>query len=225
MIEILIAVTIILALSVIVTVMARGAKRKALQAAAMAPMRSVAIANMEFATENNGKINTLRWSGDPLAKEKGQFVGSSFWGRFIPYLFADVGERNQNKLKTELKGRLNNLFSTSNASTMTGTLLAGSKIYHDGSGLPVPYAFNDQLHQYNNWIRMNKVTDTSQIMYITYGFGMFNEADGERADPRPTDGSKPENNIYYLDNGRAMVSFLDGRVELIGAPIPARRFK
>lgn len=224
LIEVMIAVAIIAVLALVVSVMARNSKKKALEASAMGPMRQVAMANVAFSLDNHSKINTLKWKDDP-EEGTGGFVRNSFWGRLGPYLFPDVGETNQNKLKKELKLRLNSFFSTSDASKMTGTWLQGSKVYHDGSGLPVPFAFNDQLYQYNNWVRMNKVRDTSQIMYITYGFGIFNEADGQQADPRPTDGSKPSNNIYYLDNGKAMVSFLDGRVELIPAPIPTRRFQ
>lgn len=224
LIEVMIAIAIIAVLALVVSVMARNSKKKALEASAMGPMRQVAMANVQFAVENQSKINTLKWVGDPQ-EGKGGFVKNSFWGRLAPYLFADVAENNQNKLKQELKLRLNTLFATQDASKMTGTWLQGSKIYHDGSGLPIPFSFNSQLYQYNDWVRMNKVVDPSQIMYVSYGFGTFNEEDGQEATPRPTDGSKPDNNIYYLDNGKAMVSFLDGRVEMISTPIPTRRFK
>ena len=54
---------------------------------------------------------------------------------------------------------------------------------------------------------------------------MFNEADGQTYVPRPTDGSMPKNNIYYLESQSALAAFLDGHVESIQAPIPDRKFK
>jgi prepilin-type processing-associated H-X9-DG protein len=224
LVEILISITIIAILATLGFVIFKKAKQKALEAKAIAPMRSVAIVNAQFATENSGKINTLRWVGDP-EERKGGYVTNSFWGRMIPYLFPDVTTTSQSKLAKELKGRLNGLFGTSNCDKMTGTWMQGSPIYHDASTAPVPFAFNDELYDWNKWIRTNKVSDVSQIMYITYGFGLFNEADGQTATPRPPVGTQPTNNIYYLDNKKAMVGFLDGHVEFMNAPIPQRRFK
>lgn len=223
LVELMVTITIVVILVAIAFVAGSRVKKKALQAKALVPIRDVAMANAQFATENSGRINTLRWAGD---KEEGKpFVGNSFWGRLQPYLFPDLDSNNQKKLKEETSKRLDRLFDSTDADKMTGTWLQGSKIYHDASGLPVPFAFNDELYTWNDWENMNRVGGLSEIMYITYGFGIFNEADGKSYTPRPTDGSKPDNSIYYLDDGRAIVSFLDGHVERLTAPIPSRRFK
>jgi prepilin-type N-terminal cleavage/methylation domain-containing protein/prepilin-type processing-associated H-X9-DG protein len=223
LVELMVTITIVVILAAIAMVASSRVKKKALQAKALAPIRDVSMASAQYATENFGRINTIRWPGD---KEEGKpFVGNSFWGRLQPYLFPDLNSTNQGQMKNEISNRLDRLFSTKDADIMTGTLLQGSKIYHDSSGLPVPFAFNEELYTWNNWENTRKVGGLSEIMYITYGFGLFNEADGESYVPRPTDGSKPDNNIYYLDDGRAMVAFLDGHVESIAAPIPSRRFK
>ena len=108
---------------------------------------------------------------------------------------------------------------------MVGTVIHRSRIYHDGSGLPVPLAFNANLHKWGQFLKVSSFSDPSQILYAAYGFGMFNEADGQTYVPRPTDGSMPKNNIYYLESQSALAAFLDGHVESIQAPIPDRKFK
>ena len=190
-------------------------------------MRQVATANVAYSMENQSKVNTLKWVGDPQEGGRGGtggYVSNSYWGRLTPYLFSDLKTGNQSALARNIKLRLNGIFSSSNCDKMTGTVLEGSPIYHDGSTLPVPFAFNSQLYTWNNWERVNKATDAAQVMYITYGFGVFNEEDGQTAPPMPPAGSRPPNNIYWVDNGKAMVSFLDGHVEFLSAPIPTRRF-
>lgn len=59
------------------------------------------------------------------------------------------------------------------------------------------------------------------MIHATWRFGISNEADGQTADPMPP--ASPSNNISHVDNDKAMVSFLDGHLEFIGAPIPTRR--
>lgn len=218
LVEILVTIAIIIVLALLGVFVAKSAMEKAQQTKSIAAIRSVATANMQYATDNNARINTLKWQGDP--EEGKPFVGNSFWGRLSPYLFEHITTTSQGRLKNEIKDDLNRLFSTSDADKMTGTWLAGSKIYHDSSGLPVPFAFNDELYTWNKWVRTNQVPDVAEVMYITYGFGVFNEADGKSFTPRPTDGSKPDNNIYFLGNGKAVVSFLDGHVEMLSPPIP-----
>jgi prepilin-type processing-associated H-X9-DG protein len=222
LIEILVTIAIIMVLAVLGVIVAKSAMEKTQQTKSISAMRAVASANMQYATDNNSQINTLKWEGDP--EEGRPFVGNSFWGRLTPYLFDHITTNNQGQMKSEIKQSLNQLFSTSNCDKMTGTWLAGSKIYHDSSGLPVPFAFNDELYTWNEWVRTNQVPNLAEIMYITYGFGIFNEADGKSFTPRPTDGSKPENNIYYLENGKAAVAFLDGHVEMLSPPIPRHFF-
>jgi prepilin-type N-terminal cleavage/methylation domain-containing protein len=223
LVELLVTIVIIAVLASLGFVISRKALSKAAQTKAVNAMRQVAQANAAYSTENLGNINTLRWVGDP--KEGKPFVTNSFWGRFQPYLFAGSTTNNQGKLKDKLKQEIGQVFGTENASNMRKTVLDGSKIYHDGSGLPVPIAFNSNLYKWNKDIKVTQFGDPGNVLYAAYGFELFNETDGQAYVERPKDGSKPQNNIYYMDNRKALVSFLDGRVEMISPPMPARRFE
>ena len=71
--------------------------------------------------------------------------------------------------------------------------------------------------------KVSSIDDPSQTLYLTYGFGLFNETAGKAYVPIPKDKtSKP---IYYLQDRHAIVACLDGHVEMVAAPIPERRFK
>jgi prepilin-type processing-associated H-X9-DG protein len=108
---------------------------------------------------------------------------------------------------------------------MRKTILNGSKIYHDGSGLPVPIAFNSNLYPSRTVVKVTTFNDPAQILYAAYGYEMFDEVDGKTYVPRPTDNSVPANNLYYLENRNVIAAFLDGHVESLMAPIPDRKFK
>lgn len=222
LVELLVAIVIVAVLASIALAVGLKTQKKARETAALGAMRQVAAANGQYSVENMGKINTLRWVGDP--EEGRPFVGNSFWGRVQPYLFGQEQLGNQKNLARQIRQNLETLFDTRNASAMQGTMLQGSKIYHDGSGLPIPFAFNQELYQWNQWKNVSRVGNTAGVVYMTYGFGLFNEEDGREYVERPTDGSKPSNNIYFLDDKKAMVGFLDGHVEKVSTPIPARRF-
>ena len=224
LIEVLVVITIILVLATAIFMVTRSIKSKAYQANALNSLRQVAAFNVAYYTENNGDINTLRYPG--AAKEgKPNWVSDTFWGRLQPYMFPDISTSNQKTLNGELSLRLDQLFSTSDSGKMVNTVISGSKVYHDGSGLPVPFAFNTSLYEYTKFRKVSEFSDPSQILYFTYGFAMCDEADGRNADPRPLDGSKPTNNIYYMEDKAALATFLDGHVESLKAPIPDRRFK
>ncbi len=223
LVELMVTVVIVVVLAGLAVVVSRRALAKAAQAKAVSSLRQVASANVGYSTENQGNINTMRWLGDP--KEGRPYVGNSFWGRLQPYLFAGATTTNQKQLQGQIRQSLDQLFSTPDADTMKKTVLDGSRIYHDGSGLPVPIAFNSNLYQWNKDVKVTQFGDASNVIYAAYGFGMFDEQDGQTFTERPTDGSKPDNNLYYLDNGKALVAFLDGRIEFLAAPMPSRRFE
>jgi type II secretory pathway pseudopilin PulG len=225
LIEVLISITIIIALAVVVVMITSRIKDKANQANAMSSLRQVSSFNVAYSTENNGDINTMRWVGDPKEGGGGSWVSNSFWGRLQPYFFPDIAEKNQPKLKNEINLRLDQLFGTTDADKMAGTFLSGAKIYHDGSGLAVPFAFNQNLHTWGRFIKVSSVSDPSMVIYATYGFGFFNKQDGDSYEPIPKTNSVPNNNIYYLDSRKAMATFLDGRVELVSPPIPDRNLE
>lgn len=223
LVELMVTIVIVTVLAALAFVISRRALSKAAQTKAVNSMRQVAQANAAYSTENLGNINTLRWVGDP--KEGRPYVGNSFWGRVQPYMFTAPATNNQRRMATQFKEEIAQLFNTPDSDKMPKTVLAGSAIYHDGSGLPVPIAFNSNLYKWNKHTKVTQFGDPGNVLYATYGFGLFDADDGEAYVERPIDGSKPKNGIYYMDNRKAIVSFLDGRVELISPPMPARRFE
>lgn len=223
LVEVLVVITITAVLAAIVMVMTQRIRSSAYQANALSSLRQVGVFHVGYASENSGDINTLRWPGDP--KEGKPYVGNSFWGRFQSFLFTESPPTNQKQLATEIRERLNQLLNTTDADTMANTVIARSRIYHDSSGLPVPFSFNSNLHKWNEFIKINAFDDPSRVLYATYGFGIFNEQDGAAYEKRPVNGSQPKNNIYYLNDRKALASFLDGHVEMLSPPIPPRRFK
>lgn len=223
LVELMVTIVIIVVLASLAFVISRKALSNAAQTKAVNSMRQVAQANAAYSTENLGNINTLRWVGDP--KEGKPYVGNSFWGRLQPYLFTGSATNNQGRLKTQINQELDRLFNTPDADKMRKTVLDGSAIYHDGSALPVPIAFNSNLYKWNKDVKVTQFGDPGNVLYAAYGFGVFDEADGQAYVERPKDGSKPQNNLYYMDNRKAIVSFLDGRVEMISPPMPTRRFE
>jgi prepilin-type N-terminal cleavage/methylation domain-containing protein len=225
LVELLVVIVIIVVLAAVAMLVTGKIRTRAYQANAMSSLRQVAAMNVAYSTENNGDINTLRWVGDPKEGGGGAWVSNSFWGRLQPFLFPDNTNTNQPELKKELNLRLNQFLNTPNSNKMTGTVISGARIYHDGSGLPVPFAFNSKLHKWNQFLKVSSFNDPSTILYATYGFGFFDKEDGQEYVPHPTDGSTPKNNIYYLDGGIALGAFLDGHVESIRPPMPDRNFE
>jgi prepilin-type N-terminal cleavage/methylation domain-containing protein len=223
LVELLVVITIIAVLAALVLTVTGKIKARAYQANAMSSLRQVAAFSAAYSAENNGDINTMRYSG-AFKEGKPNWVADTFWGRLQPYMFPDAGTSNQSQLKKNLDQRLDQLFNTVDANKMVNTVLSGSRIYHDTSGLPVPFAFNDNLYKWGEFLKVGSFSDPSQVLYAVYGFGMFNEADGKTYVPRPQ-GATISNNIYYLDDRKALAAYLDGHVESISPPIPDRNFK
>lgn len=184
-------VTILIVLVSLAFVIPRRSLGKAAQTKTVNSMRQVAQTNAEYSTENLGNINTLRWVGDP--KDGRPYVGNSYWGRFQPDLFTGVATNNQGTLKSGINQELDQLFATPDADSMRKTVLDGSTIYHDGSGLAVPIAFNSRLYQRNKEVKVTQFGDAANVLYVAHGFGLFDEADGQEYVERPTDGSTPQN--------------------------------
>ena len=225
LVEVLVVITIIVVMAGVVLAVVRNVKKKAYQANALSTLRQVAAISTAYSNENNGDINTLRWIGDPKEGGGGAWVKNSYWGRFQPYLFPEVSLTDQKKLKDELALRLDGLFNTRDSDTMAGTVLQGAKIYHDGSSLPVPLGFNNNLHKWGEFLKVTKFSDPASVIYATYGYGFFDETDGQSYAKMPEDKSIPKNNIYYFSDRSALASFLDGHIEPVNPPIPSRRFQ
>lgn len=224
LIELLVVISIIAILAgLALTVMSR-ATQSAKETKALNPLRDVTKAGVIFSVENNGQINTLKYEGDPKELESGQYVSGSFWGRIQPHLFQNVTAQTQAQLKTDLGKRIDELLQTSDSDTMKGTMMEGAKIYHDTSGLPIPFSFNKNLYKWNTWITVNEVGGPTGIIYMTYGWNFFDETDATAYVKWPTNGTKPTNPIRYLSNQKIMASFLDGHVEQLSPPVIKRYF-
>ena len=218
----MVTIVIVAALAAITLAVTGKMRKKAAKVTAINALRDVASANAGYSTENFGNINTLKWAGDP--EEGRPFVGNSFWGRFQEFLFVGATATNQKKLKEQINQGLDQMFNTSDADTMTGTAFKGTKVYHDSSGLPVPIGFNSKLYQWGNFVKLSQLKDPGNTIYAAYGFGMFDQADGQSYVEMRTDGSKPDCNIHYFDDKKALVAYLDGRVEFVSPPMPDRKF-
>ena len=235
LVELLVTITIILVLAALTMTVTQKIRASAYRANAMSALRQVAAYSVAYSTENNGDINMLRY---PSAAKEGQpsWVKNSFWGRLQPYMFPDA-TGSDSVIQKELKKRLDGLFKTNtaaggsgdpNGTPMAGTALSGSRMYRDTSGLAIPFGFNTNLQSYSTtapFVKVSSFNDPSQIIYASYGYGLFDESDGKTYVKRPTNNSKPSNNIYYLDDRKALTAFLDGHIESLSAPIPSRRFK
>jgi prepilin-type N-terminal cleavage/methylation domain-containing protein len=226
LVEMLVVITIIAALAGVIFVATRSFKNKAHKTNAMSILRQVAAFNLAYATENNGDINTLRWETDPL-EGKPNWVKNSYWGRLQPYIFPNASGTDS-ALQKSMKQGVDGLFSTNTAKSpieMKGTALSGARIYRDKSGLAVPFAFNVNLAPWNKFAKTSRFSDPSQLMYFTYGSGMFNADDGKAYVPMALAGQTVTNNIYYFDDKKTIAAFLDGHIESIEAPIPDRKFE
>lgn len=226
LVEILVVITILIALAAVVLVMSGKFRGRAEQANSLSALRQIAIANLSYSVENHGNINTLRWVGDPEEGGPNAWVSNSFWGRIQPFLFTDLPSDVQPELRVQMRGRIGQLFNTTNPSTMVGTVVEGARIYHDGAGLPIPFAFNNNLHKWADFLKVSSFGDPARVLYATYGFGFFTEAHAQNYVERPQDGTRPEgNSIYYMDDKKALMVFMDGHIESLAPPIPRRLFR
>ena len=232
LVELLVVIVIIVLLAALVFAVGSKAIDRARQAKAVSALKQVGSGCLAYSQENSNNINTVRDAEDPREGGNGQTVENSFWGRLRPYLFAGATSEDQATLRIQINQVLDQIFSTPDADTMKKTILSGSKIYHDGSELPVPIAFNEMVYEApekddQGMPKDAKITmfrDSANVIHAGYGYGLFDKDDGKRYVERPTNGSTPDNNIYYLDNKSGIFLFLDGRVETLRTPIDERRF-
>ncbi len=223
LVEILVVVAIIGVLAALAFPVLQRVRGKAGETKSVAAMKSVLTANSLYSADNFGQILTLKYAGDP-SLAGGGWVGGAYWGRLQPYLFGTPRISNQTQLQAKILSELRNLFG-GDPKTMSGTAFEGPKIYHDTSALPVPFAFNKYLNKWNGWVTQLQITKPASTIYATYGFAMFDEADGAAYRELPKNGDRPENNIFYLPPNRTLAGFLDGRVEILTAPIPEEMVK
>lgn len=224
LLELLVVITIIAILAGLALMVMTRASESAKETKALNPLRAVAAAGMVFSVENTGQINTLKWPGDPKELETGQYVTGSFWGRLQPHIFQNVNATTQSQLGTELKQKIAALFPTSDPDKMTGTLMDGGLVYKDSSGLPVPFSFNSNLYKWNKWVTVNEVGGPNGIIYMTYGWHLFDENNTKTYVKWGKNGTSPTTPVRFLSNQMVMAAFLDGHVESLPLPVIKRYF-
>jgi prepilin-type N-terminal cleavage/methylation domain-containing protein len=228
LVELLVVIVIIAALAGVAVVISRKATDRANVAKAVSALRQVAVAGAGYAAENQNRINTVREPGDPREGREGPVI-DSFWGRMGPYLFSGVGlSQNPEELRQDFLLRLDPLFNSKDARTMEKTFMAGAPVFQDGSGLPVPVAFNRNVYQSPGGeirdARMTQFRDPGNTVYAVFGYFLFDRQDAQRAVELPQGSGAPNVNLYYFNDGSAAFSFLDGRVEVMRPPLTDRRF-
>jgi prepilin-type N-terminal cleavage/methylation domain-containing protein len=228
LVELLVVIVIIVVLAAMVFVVTKNIRTRAYEANAVNTMRQMATFTTAYSTENNGNIHFLRDGSDPYVN----WVRNSFWDVLKPYFAPDV-TGNDAPLKRELELRLASLFNSKDVNTMAGTVLDGSRLYRDQSGLPIPFAFNRYVR--GSWgsrtgpqpatafKRIQSFEDPSQTAYYTYGFYTFNESDTDTYASLPNTDPAGTSNIYWFGKDSTPVLFLDGHLEMLGVPIPDRR--
>lgn len=220
LVELLVVIVIIAVLAAVAIYATRGVREKANQVKALNSIRQVGAAGAAYSAENSGDINTLLYDGD--ARLTGGYISKSYWGRLSPYIFTGINVANNKSSATEIKQALNAVLATTDCSKMTGTFQQTVKIYHDTSGLPVPFAFNGYVQDWNKF-RKTSSFDAAQTIYFTYGFSNFTESKGSDYTKLPDSGETRIPGIHYFRNKTAVFAFLDGHTEIISPPIPKRR--
>jgi prepilin-type N-terminal cleavage/methylation domain-containing protein/prepilin-type processing-associated H-X9-DG protein len=222
LVELLVVIAILAVLATLIVAGAQKVKQKAYEATALNGIRQISSANMSYSMENFGDINVLLDAADP--RNAAGYVSKNYWGRLTPYLFDEITTTNEAQISSQIKVKLAGLFATSDLSKMTKTFQQGSGIYHDESGIAVPFAFSNSVYQWNKYIKTSAFPDPSLTLYITYGFYRFDQEDGKAYAELTKKGAKRTNNIDYFPSKKAVFTFLDGHVEMLSPPINARYF-
>lgn len=222
LVEVMVTISIIAVLALVVLVMTRRIQASALQAKALNSMRQVSVGNTGYSMENNGDINVVLDPNGP--RQTSGYIRKNFWGLLAPYLFTDVTLADNNVSGQMLKQRMESLLSTTNSKFMTGTFQQGPQAYGDRSGLAVPFAFSLNVYQWGKYLKTSQYNDPGQVLYMSYGAYRFNAEDGEKYVPVPKTKAERLSNIDFFPNRTTPITFLDGHVEILSAPIPQYRF-
>ncbi|MEX1049750.1 MAG: prepilin-type N-terminal cleavage/methylation domain-containing protein [Akkermansiaceae bacterium] len=218
LVELLVTITIIVALAALSVMLIQWVRERARIVNAISSLRQVASFHLAYSSENQGAINT---AGGTLVGPAG---AQNFWERFQPYFIPRMETTQGPAEKQEILRSLNTLLNTTDADTMAGTALSGPKIFHDSRGLPIPYSFNKNIYHGKELLKMSRVPNPEQVIYAVYGRFVFTEADGKAYAPLPSNGTIPANKIFYLSDKKALAAFLDGHVESIAAPFSDRAY-
>jgi len=177
LIELLVVIAIVAVLAALGFPALQSVMRSGGEAKSVAAMKSLLQAHTAFSSDNFGRIMTLKYAGDPTLSGQG-WVAGTFWGRLQPYFSDSPRISNQAQLAAKIESDLKRLFG-GDPNTMKGTPFEGPKIYHDTSGLPVPFAFNKYLSKWGSWVTQLQIPKPASTIYATYGFAMFDEQDAQ----------------------------------------------
>ena len=219
LVELLITIVIIAILAVLSFAAFGRMRDKARAVTALAALKQVGSMQQQYAAENNGAINTIS-TADATQPSR------HFWGRFQSYFAGDFPGGWNAEINPKYKQAISQLLGTSDASTMAGTAFAGTKIYHDNRGLPVPFSFNNTEGKMVDWTgiapkRLSAFPEPGQTLYTCFGWGTFTAAEGSTHADFPTDGTTSPagaQKIYALPNKKVLGCFLDGRAEFLDRP-------
>lgn len=219
LIELLVVITIVVILAALAFVTSSQVRQRAKESAAINSLRQIGIAHVAYSTEHHGAVNTI----NPAGVDDAEF-SDTFWGRMQPYIFSGIDTGIGGSELRQFETAINALFQSSDARTMIGTPYSGIPEFLE-FGLSVPIGFNEVLQPTDGrQVRMNVFGDPSRIIYTAYGREFFNSTHGATFTSMPQNGGPGGPGIYYLENGTAIMCFLDGHVETDTAPMPRRLF-
>lgn len=228
--ELLVVIAIIAVLALLVFGMSSKMLQKAKKVASINSMRQVAVGTLSYSTENNGAINRVVFTSDasvlaePIPGQSQRWVSNTFWGRLQPHLFPDLSAADQSELGARIKDRLTEMLNTKNLNTMQGTPFQDSRIYTDTSGIRLPFAFNSNVYEHNKLSKTQSYDDVARVIYFSYGFGLLNESDAQKAVPPPIKDPAAQSNIFWYHDDTAAFTFLDGHIEVLKSPLKSERF-
>jgi len=244
LIELLVVVAIVGVLAGLLLPAVQRTLKAAGETKSAAVLKTVTQASLNFSAENGGIIPALRWAGDPaitgatvqMPPQNRGWVLSSYWACLQPYLFPDItmAPANTGEYANAINERLPKLFGVTKGTfvaphtlpMMKGSPYEGVLLAGDWSGIRNPLGFNNYVAAWGSVKTIQSVDSAAGTIYAAYGgWGTFDEADGSVYVPMPNNGTKPTTQIHYLPSKRAIASFLDGRVEYVSTPIPAKMFK
>ncbi|HLP76894.1 MAG TPA: type II secretion system protein [Candidatus Paceibacterota bacterium] len=227
LVELLVVIVIIAVLAAIAVFATRSVRQKAYQVKALNTIRQVSPATASFSLENNGDIANVLYDGDTRLGG-GRWITKNWWGSLAPFLFSGLNVQDTGASKNEIGRALNSLFSTTFPTKVPfkapNTFQQGAEIYSDTSGLPLPFAFNANTQDWGKYKKMSSFPDPSQVIHFTYGWNNFNQSRDIDYKEIPNSGLTKIKGVHYFKNKTGVFVFLDGHVEILSPPIPARRF-
>lgn len=210
LIELLTVVAIIGVLAAIVLATVGQVRKSARATQDAAVMRSLGQSMMQYASEHKGKINY--WGIE--TGSDANTVENSFWARAWPYL--------NNTAKLPLTGA--NLANMAKDYLSPTILAERPDLVGNNEGVDYTIAINNTLvdevkvgdHKEYKFQRLQNVPRPATAPYMTVGVWGFGDLNPYPLPAERTDGKKPTQEVYWLQNGGKGVTtlMLDGSVRI-----------